>query len=289
MKPLASRLVAGLLLLVLFFPACSRDDLENLQAKLPWRAAEQDDLDLAVKALKARDIADAEMYFERYLRKNPTGGERWEAWQELMDIARNIRQDKAVVRDYLEMMLAEYADDPVRRSDIQMQLAALCNDMRLHGRAVALWEDLIADEDFPEHLRAVVYRELSRAYLRRLETVKATQILGLCLDLDVPAPLRADCLFDLSETQSLTGEFKDSEKSLHDLLDMEDLPSDKQIMATFMLADVLEQQERLDEAMKYYESVRATYPNPKVVEIRLNSLKLRKENPLPVPRPRPNR
>lgn len=285
-SPLRSVFVALLIVLLPCVTACSLEELAELKAKV-FQQAVQDDLDLAMEALKSRDIGDAEMYFERYLRKNPSGEERWEVWQELMDIALNVRQDKAVVRDYLEIMLAEYADDPVRRADIQMRLASLCNEMRLYKRAIALWEDLIADEDFPENLRAAVYRDLSRAYLRRLETVKAEQILNLCLELDVPASLKAECLFDLAETQSLTGEFKASEKSLQNLLDFNDLPEEWRVMATFMLADVLEQQDRLDEAARHYESIRESYPNPKVVEIRLNNLRTRKANPLPVPRPLP--
>lgn len=280
------RILAVLLLAALFpgLSGCSPEDLQELRAKVFQKAIRQDDLDLAMAALKERDIADAEMYFERYLRKNPAGEERWEVWQELINIALNVRQDKAVVRDYLEIMLAEYADDPVRRNDIQMRLASLCNEMRQYGRAVALWEDLIADDDFPENLRATVYRDLSRVYLQRLETSKATQILGLCLELEVPYSLRAECLFDLAETQSLTGELKESEKTLRDLLEMKELLKEQQVMATFMLADVLEQQERLDEAAEYYESIRESYPNPKVVEIRLNNLKNRKQNSPPVPR-----
>ena len=233
----------------------------------------RDDLALAEIAIKERDIGDAEMYFERYLRKNADGIRRWEVWQQLLTISEDIRQDKGTAREYLEIMLLEFEDDAPRRQWIQMKLADLSRDMRDYPRAVVLWEALATDPDLPSEHLAEVYRELSHAYLRRLEFTLATDVLNLCLQLDVQTDTKADCLYALAETQMLTDELAASEKALRDLLSLFDASPDRRVLATFMLADVLEQQDKLKEAEELFESIRGLYPNGKVVEIRLGALK----------------
>jgi tetratricopeptide (TPR) repeat protein len=264
-------LVAGLALLCPL--AFGIDDLGGLR-----NDAQRHDMELAEQALKARDVGDAEMYFERYLRKNPDGFYRWGVWEKLLDISLNVRQDRFNARDYLEIMLLEYAHDGPKRREIQFRLADLCADMRQYARAGALWEKLLADSELTMPERATVYRKLSALYLRRLEITNATEMLDQCLRLDIPALTKGDCLYELAETQMLTEDLKASEQSLNTLLCMTEISSERRVAGTFMLADVMEQQSRYDEARRYYESIRTSYPNAKVVEMRLTSLKNRKHN-----------
>lgn len=260
------------LLLAVFFccffllPGCRNDE----------SARTLDDLALAEAALRDRDTGDAEMYFERYLRKNAAGKRRWEVWQQLLSISFDIRQDKVTARDYLEIMLVEFGNEPEKRRQIQMQLAALHSEMRAYDRAVALWEALADDLELPGEHRAAVYRELSQAYLRRQEFSAATDMLDLCLQLDVTADTKADCLYALAETQMLTGELAASEKALRDLLSLADVEPQRRVLSVFMLGDVVEQLERFDEARELFESILDSYPNAKVVEIRLGALKEKK-------------
>lgn len=256
--------MGALLLTTLILSGCS---LEQLLPK------DKDDLTLAEEALSERDIGDAEMYLERYLRKNPDGQDRWEVWLQLLSISLDLRQDKATAGEYLEIMLREFAGDPPKRRHIQMLLAGLYKDMQIYPRASALWEVLATDPDLSSEERAIVYRELSHAYLRRLEFTTATDILGLCLQLDVRQDTKADCLYALAETQMLTHKLDESEQALRDLLSLTDISAERRVLATFTLADVLEQQDKLKEAAKLFESIRETYPNTKVVEVRLGALK----------------
>jgi tetratricopeptide (TPR) repeat protein len=260
-----ARFAAGALLLTtLLLIGCV---LEHL---LP---AAKDDLTLAEAALNERDLGDAEMYFQRYLRKNPDGEDRWEVWLQLLSISLDMRQDKATAGDYLEIMLLEFHADPSRRRHIQMALANLYRDMRLFSRAFRLWEVLAMAPDLSSEDRALVYRELSHAYLRRLEFTPATDILGLCLQLDVRPDTKADCLYALAETQMLTDNLEESEQALRDLLLLADVSGERRVLATFTLADVLEQRGKLQEAASLFESIRETYPNTKVVTVRLGALR----------------
>jgi tetratricopeptide (TPR) repeat protein len=263
-EPLQKVFAGALLLATLLLVGCP---LEELLPRV------KDDLTLAEEALSERDIGDAEMYFERYLRKNPDGEDRWEVWLQLLSISLDIRQDKATAGDYLEIMLSEFNADPPKRRHIQMALAGLYKDMRLYFRAFLLWEALATDPGLSSEERALVYRELSHAYLRRLEFTSATDILGLCLQLDVRPDTKADCLYALAETQMLTDKLGESEQALRDLLLLTDISTDRRVLATFILADVLEQRDKLQEAASLFESIRETYPNTKVVTVRLSALK----------------
>lgn len=236
-----------------------------------------DDLSEANRALKERDIGDAEMYFKRYLRKNAHGVRRWEVWNSLLNIALTVRQDKTTAAEYLEIMRVEFEQDPPRRRSIQQQLAALYNDTHAYARAVALWEAMAGDPDTPADDLARVYQDLSRAYMRRLEFTAAKEALNLCLQLPVDSATKADCLYVLAETEMLTEELEESEKVLQGLVDMPDIPESRRVQAIFMLADVLEQRDRLDDAEDLLESIRDSYPNARVVALRLAALKDKKK------------
>lgn len=235
--------------------------------------APKSDLAMAEEAVKARDMGDAEMFFERYLRKNPNGEHRWSVWFRLIDISLYIRQDRESTKNYLEIMLLEYADDPARRREIQKRLADICEELRLYERSVVLWETLVKDEDTPAEDKALFYRKLSHAYMRRLEFTMAADVLDLCMQLVVPASTKADCLYNLGEVEMFTGNLADSEKALRSLLDIPEATPQRRVLAVFMLADVLEQQSRPEEAARLFESIRESYPNSKVIELRLSSLR----------------
>ena len=232
-----------------------------------------DEIALAEAALRRRDAGDAEMYFERYLRKNPQGELRWHVWEQLLQISLELRQDRKTARDYLEIMLVEFANEPERRREIQLRLAGLCNEMRDYPRAGTLWEALAQDPGTPDKVKARVYRGLAHIYLGRLEFIAATETLKACLKLEVDTATKADCLYALGEAQALTEEFAAAESSLRGLLELPGITEERRVLAVFLLADVLEQQGRYDEAVKHFESIRATYPNEKVVEIRIAHLK----------------
>lgn len=231
-----------------------------------------DDLVLAEQALDERDMGDAEMYLERYLRKNPSGERRWEVWNRLLSIALDVRQDKATAREYLEIMLGEFFEEPERRRQIKMQLAELSREAHAYERAAALWESLASDPEIPTEDLAAVYRNLSQSYLRRLEFSHAVDILGLCLDLSVSNDTKADCLYTLAEAKMLTEELPGSQQALEDLLLLPDISQDRRVLSTFMLADVMEQQEKYAEALELFESIRDSYPNSGVLDVRLQLL-----------------
>jgi tetratricopeptide (TPR) repeat protein len=245
-------------------------------ACLPNEEKHKDDLALADAAIADHDVGDGEMYLLRYLRKNPDGDRRWEVWRRILALTLNVRQDKATARDYLEIMLREFSGDPARKRGIAMELAGLCRDMRFNARAAELWESLAADPDLDTEDKAAVYKELSYAYMRSLEFTPAADVLALCLNLNVGPDAKADCYSALSETQMLNENLKGAEQVLRELLKLEGLSESRKTAAVFMLADVVEQENRPEEARALLESILHSYPNSKVIEIRLAALKGKK-------------
>lgn len=237
----------------------------------------QDDYQLGAQALVARDVPEAQMHFERYLRLNPEGKRRWQTWEYLLDIALNYRGEKQVAQSYLEIMLVEYADDPERRRSIKLRLADVVSDLRKYGRAMELWEALVEDPGVPAEVRSGLYRNISREYLRRLEFTPATDMLEACVQLDIPAAVKADCMYDLAEAQTITDALPLAAVTLRALLAMEGATEQKRVLATFLLADVLEQQGKPAEALTLFESIQDTYPNSRVIAMRIAYLKGKKK------------
>ena len=235
--------------------------------------AVRDDIAMAEEALNRRDMDDASMYFERYLRKNPDGLRRWQVWQRLLGISLDLRQDRTTTRAYLEIMLQEFEADPEKRRSIQLLLAQVCRDTQDFGRGTVLWEALIRDPQTPDSLKAGIAIDLSRAYLHRLEFIRATDTLILCTRLEVDIARKADCLYALGETQVFTENLEAAEATLRDAVSLASIPEDRRILAVFMLADILEQQGRYAAAVDLFESIRTAYPNERVVEMRLSRLK----------------
>lgn len=224
------------------------------------------------KAYAKYDISDAEMYFQRFLRKNSVSPERWNVWSKLLNISMNIRQEKVTAAAYLEIMLEEFGNDPNHRLNIELELASVYHYLRNDNKAVELWEKIINNPRTPLEEKAKVYRSLSRAYLSRMEFTLAENTLQSCLELDVSSNTKSDCLYNLAEEQVLAEKLSLAEISLRTLLQMGDVADNRLVSSSFLLGDVLEQQGRDKEALKQFTEIRYSFPNPQVVEKRITYL-----------------
>lgn len=231
-----------------------------------------DDLTLGNEAYDRYEISDAEMFYERYLRKNPESINRWWVWNRLLDISLNIRQQKTTSIGYLEIMLEEYGKDDDKRRSITGTLANLYFDVRNYERAVLLWENNAYDPTSLAAEKAEAFRKLAFLYLRRLDFSDSTNVLQRCLQLDVEQSAKADCLFDLAEIQLLLGELPQAYANLHTLLQLDDPDKERYLMVRFMYADVLEQKGRLDEALELFTQLRTIHPNQGAIDIRIEAL-----------------
>lgn len=227
----------------------------------------------ARQAMLQRDYLEAEKSFERYLRKNPEGEERWEVWNTLVDIALSVRNDRKAAIELLEAMLIEYADVPARKRVASARLAELYRLARNYSRALALWSSVAGDPNAENVERARACRSLAAVYLRRLEFELAEESLGYCLALDIPDTVRAECLYDLAQTHIGMNDLDQAIIHFRSVLALNNIPESMRTLTVFMLADALEQKGSKSEALDLYAGIEDSYPNRKVVEQRIEFLR----------------
>lgn len=241
-----------------------------------------DDLGDARKAMTKRDFLEAEKSFERYLRHSPQGAERWEVWNSLVELALSVRNDRKFAIELLETMRVEYDGDPVRQRFIGMRLAEQYRLSGKYDRAVSLWSAVAEDKTANSAERAEACRHLAHVYLRRLEFELAKESLNYCLALDVPDAVRAECLYDLAQTHMGMDEMPSAVKEFREVLKLRDILQPTRTLATFMLADALDQLGKSAEALELFESISETYPNRKVMEQRIDLLRKKRNKSSPV-------
>ncbi len=268
MKRFFSASAIALLCFALF--ACSNSKKEG-----------PDDLGEARSALGKRNFLEAEKAFERYLRSNPEGVDRWYVWQNLVELSLNVRGDRKGAIELLEAMLVEYAATPDKERLVRMRLAEQYRLSRKYDRAVELWGLTAGDKGASSLEKAESYRNLAEVYLRRLEFELAKEALNMCIALAVPDPVRGQCLYDLAQTHMGTDESDEAVARLRAVLELKDIPAPLRGLTVFMLADALDQQGKSAEALALFESIRASYPNPQVVAKRIDALRKPKKKTIP--------
>lgn len=226
----------------------------------------------ARRAMIQRDFLEAEKFFERYLKRNPEGGERWEVWNSLVELAMSVRNDRKATIELLEAMRIEYAGVPAKTREISVRLAELYRLARRYDRAVYLWAAVAEDPGAGNVERARAYRNLAHVYLRRLEFELAKESLGQCLDLELPGVVQAECLYDLAQTHLGMDDADSAIAGLRAVLKLENIAESTRTLTVFMLADALDQKGLDDEAARLFSGIRESYPNRKVVERRLEFL-----------------
>lgn len=257
-----------------------------LSACLEERGGTPDELAQAREYMLNRDFMEAEKSFERYLRANPNGKERWEVWNKLVELALNVRHDRNAAIELLRAMQQEYSGslpvpetvaDPETlrgyRRIISDRLAYQYEQALYYEGAVELWGALAKDVDATPVQKADSLRNLARIYLRRLEFESAKGSLTLCIEMEIPQSAKSDCQYDLADLYMIMDDMDSGIRALRSLLEQEGMDNDKRVMSIFMLADALEQQGNKESALGLFESIRFTYPNAKVVEARIEYLK----------------
>lgn len=236
-------------------------------------ASQRDELDDARVALAEKDYIEAEKCFERYLRRYPDGEERWAVWNHMVDLTLDVRQDERMALDMLEAMLIEFGNEPEKLRQVIVRLGEKYHESRRWEASARVWVRMLNDKGASHEEKALAYRRMASAYLRRLEFESAREALGYCLDLDISPESRSMCLYELADALIIMEELDEAEATLRKLLTQPVVSEYTRGLATFMLADVLEQRGKNAEAKVLFESVLNIYPNRKVVEARLSPKK----------------
>jgi len=100
----------------------------------------------------------------------------------------------------------------------------------------------------------------------------AQEAMSGCMERALDPGLRAKCMYELAQTFSLLKNQVQARVWLEKIRELEDADPELRAQATFLLAEILEAEENIEEARELLKSILDTYPNPKAVEARIKYL-----------------
>ncbi|WP_243544504.1 tetratricopeptide repeat protein [Pseudodesulfovibrio tunisiensis] len=230
------------------------------------------DIRQAREAYSKGFFLEAEKGYEHYLQDQPQGKFREEAWERLAEISIAYKGDleRAVV--LLEAMYLELGRDNELAWKVMSQLGDVYDQLGNWAKALESYEKCLAHAAGDPKAVADTQLRMAKLYRRQgnFDLVAAT--LENCADTASDPQARARCLYELAQSYSFINSWNQAKKSLERLLVLDGADEEIRALGTFLLADIYEAEREYAKARELLMSIRETYPNPKVVESRLNSL-----------------
>lgn len=237
-----------------------------------------DDLSAARTAVAERNWPLAERLLERYLREEQNPDKRWEAWQQLLTVVNSANPEARATLEYLEVMLAEYADDDARAKLVLERMGRLNEILRRYDRAVDAWSAYTGLTGLTSQETVEGYRHLASVQFSQRRFEAGEETLQQCLSLPLPDHDKIMCMYDLADQNMARQRWQEVADLCQQILDSE---PDKNLrgLSGYLLGDALEQLGRGAEALKQFELARDEYPNPSVMDNRIAHLrkKLKKQ------------
>jgi TolA-binding protein len=115
---------------------------------------------------------------------------------------------------------------------------------------------------------------LGKSFFRTNDFEKARQQYQLLIDEFPKSQLVASARFEIGNSYYMEGKYEVAIEALKQVLRLH-AGSDYAIEAQFQMAQCLEHQDKLADALATYEAIRENYPSRKVVDLRLASLQKR--------------
>ncbi len=250
-----------------------------------------DDLTSARNAYTIGHFSESERIYQHYLETRPEGGHRWEAWNRIVDISLNIYGDYEKTANLLDSMYFEFGEDSEKAWELLNRLAEVYESMRNWEEAVKTWRRALDIPALSPERAANTYLRIAKIYSYQRDYIMAQEALGACEKQAEDANMKATCLYQSAQTlefllrsnQAKAAGDKDNnidvkgiQENIKSILgrirSLEGVDQDREAMATFLLADLLESQGRRQEAREMFQTIQESYPNPKVVEARLQNL-----------------
>lgn len=214
----------------------------------------------------------AETLYEQYIQANPQGKARWEAWQRLVRISTTVTHNYSKAAELLEAMQLEYAEDKERTARLSWRLAEVYTTLHNWEKASETWQDLLDEPGLDPASIPDVHWNLGKIYQYQGRYGMAKDAMLACMDKSTAADPHARCMYELAQAYSLLKNRDQAKSWLEKLLALENVDPEQHALAAYLLAEQAEADGNKDRARELLESIRTTYPNPKVVETRLKQL-----------------
>lgn len=231
-----------------------------------------DDLEMAKTAFTERNMPLAERLLERYMREEQNPDKRWEAWELLLKAINANNPEPRASLECLEAMLDEYENDGKRQAWILARMGKCYFDMRQYARAANVWSAYTELADLDEAERIEGLRRLAAAQFAMRQFEAGEETLQQCLALPVPDYDKIYCMLDLADENMARENWEEVANLCQQILDS---GPDKKVfgMAGYLRGDALEQLGQKAAALAQFEKARDFYPNPMVMDNRIEHLK----------------
>lgn len=261
--PILSKHIIHLLALVLLVVAMTACDQGGKDTS---------DLEAVREAYTQGFYLEARSGYERYLQLYPKGADRLEAWDRLLEIALNVSGDLDRAIGLLEAMILEYGQDQETTWELMNRLGELYEQNGQRVKALE-WRERSLEFSGGDPQKTVPTR-IAMALLQRSqrEYDLAVDLFKACAEETKDPELRALCLYEEAQTYSFMQSWGQAKEVLEVIVAEKQAEEKIYAQSVFLLADVYEQEMKFDKAKELFQSILDTYPNPKVIEIRLQNL-----------------
>lgn len=249
-----------LCIVLLFLTACSGNIFDG------------DDLTQAQDAYAERNFPLAERLLERYLRLEQNSEDRWPAWNLLLSSINSDRAHPRASLDCLDAMVMEYENDSQKLLHIYPEIGKYCEMIRAYEKAAEAWNSYLELGDIDDEQRINGLRKLAAMQFAQKHYQAAENTLQQCLAMPEPENAKIYCMLDLAENNMILDNWEEVGNLAQEILDSK---PDKEIYgkASFLLGDAYEQLGKPEDALAVFEQAKDIYPNPLVIENRIEHLK----------------
>jgi tetratricopeptide (TPR) repeat protein len=230
------------------------------------------DLAVAQEAAARQDWPQVARLLPRYLQEEDHEENRWIAWSLLVTASESMGETAWAV-DYLEAMLQEYAGDRSRVGAVLRRLGDNYAKARLWDKASATWLRLLDVEEMSPDETAILYRKIGFFHFWNRAMPAAADMFEMCEDNASSPDLRAECRFWLADILANNSQLDVSLEKIDELLAQESVPPGMAGQAYFLQGDILQQQNKPEEALAAFEKALPLHANPSVIQSRIDYLR----------------
>ncbi len=229
-------------------------------------------LEDARHAFGAGDYAAAEEFYEAYLREHDESPYRWEAQNRLVDIALAVRRDYPRAAARLDAMHLEYGDDEARAHDLLIRLAEVYEAMEQPAKALETWRRVLKGPTLSQAEAAAIHASIGDNHAAMKNHAAAAEAYAVCVADAPTAMLQIQCRYTFAQAVARAGRAQEAVVALREIMRDDAADAEMKAVAGFLLAELLVDAGETEEARRLFEQIRADYPNPYVVDRRLNRL-----------------
>ncbi len=224
------------------------------------------------EATHEKNWSKAELLLRDYLRNEIDLDKSWYAWLMLITVSHKTPIYPEVLLTYLTDMLNDYGDDAEKKKFILGQIALVKDTYGSIEDSIAAWEKYALQRHLSPKESFQAYKRLLNLYFARGDFAAAEEVLHNCLVLDIPKEDAAFCKYNLADLYAGKGQLEQANSYIVDVLDAE-LDVYFMAQAAFLYADMLEQQKKYEDALRYFELAKEHYGNDAVIEQRIAAVK----------------